>query len=143
MTKQLSRPSGDPPPTQATLPDGTVLDLVPLAAEVTDRYAQAFPDEDERYSAEWRAWSDHDNQHVLWWAINTHDGTVDLWAEISWLARVLEARDFPLDRLVLSLQLVADVLRERAGATADSAAAELRAVAARVASTPTFLVQER
>ncbi len=139
MRKQLSRPGGHPPPTKATLADGTVLELESLAAEVTARYAQAFPDEDERYSVEWRAWSNHDNQYVLSWAINTCNGTVELWAEISWLAHVLEARGFPLSRLARSLQIAADVLAERAGAPTHAPVRELRAVAERVASTPTFL----
>ena len=57
MSKQLSRPSGAPAPKSAELADGTVLDLEDLAAEVTERYALAYPDEDDRYSKEWRDWS--------------------------------------------------------------------------------------
>ncbi len=132
MTKHLARPSGAPPPAEATLPDGSRLVLPPVAAEITERYAQTFPDEDDRYSPEWRDWSTHDNQHVLRWALDAQRGLVDLWAQIAWLARILEARDFPLDRLARSLELAADVLAERAGTTAAPAAAELRAAAARL-----------
>ena len=139
MSKRLSRPSGAPPPAQATLADGAVRDLEPLAVEVTERYAQAFPDEDERYTREWRAWSNHDNQYVLWWALSDHAGTVDLWSQIAWLAGILEARGFPLDRLARNLQLTADVLGERVGGIADPAVHALRAAGERVASTPTFL----
>ena len=132
MTRRLARPSGTPPPAEAELGDGSRVALAPLAAEITERYAHAFPDEDERYSAEWREWSTHDNQHVLRWAIDAQHGLVDLWEQIAWLARVLAARDFPLDRLARSLELVADVLDERAGAEAAGAVAELRLAAATV-----------
>jgi hypothetical protein len=49
------------------------------------------------------------------------------------LARVLEARDYPLDRLARSLELGGDVLDERVGAATAEAAKELRAVAVKVA----------
>lgn len=139
MTKPLTRPSGAAPPAEAHFDDGTVLVLAPLASEVTERYAQAFPDEDERYSAEWREWSDHDNRYVIRWAIDDQRGLVDLWQQIAWLGRILEARGFPLDRLARSLELVADVLDERAGLAADGAVTALRAAGARVASAPTLL----
>ncbi|HVF77475.1 MAG TPA: hypothetical protein VNA28_04180 [Solirubrobacteraceae bacterium] len=109
-----------------------MLALAPLAAEITERYAQAFPDEQERYTPEWRQWCTHDNQHVLGWAIDAERGLVDLWQQISWLARVLAARDYPLDRLARSLELAADVLHERVGTDAARAVPELRAAAAKV-----------
>ncbi|MEA2126577.1 MAG: hypothetical protein QOI80_3359 [Solirubrobacteraceae bacterium] len=133
MTKPLDRPGGAPPPSQATLPDGSALALVPLASEITDRYAHAFPDEQDRYTPEWREWCTHDNQHVLAWALDAQAGLTDLWEQISWLARVLEARDYPLDRLARSLELGGDVLDERVGAATAEAAKELRAVAVKVA----------
>jgi hypothetical protein len=138
VTKKLSRPSGDPAPTTAELADGTVAELRALAAETTERYAQAFPDEDDRYSPEWRAWATHDNQHVLWWALNAGDG-VDFWAEVSWLARILESRGFPLDRLAASLNLAAEVLIEHFGDIARAPVRELRHAAAEVISTKSFL----
>jgi len=132
VTKRLARPSGAPPPAEAELGDGSRLALASLAEEITERYAQAFPDEDERYSPEWREWSTHDNQHVLRWALDAQRGLVDLWEQVAWLARVLAARDFPLDRLARSLELVADVLDECADLQATGAVTELRAAAARV-----------
>jgi hypothetical protein len=132
MTKQLRRPSGEPPPTEAVARDGTAVALEPLAAEVTERYARAFPDEFDRYGPEWRAWCMHDNQHVLRWALDAQRGLADLPGQIAWLARLLDARGYPLARLARNLDLTADVLAESAGgAVADAAAAELRAIGAR------------
>lgn len=139
MTKLLARPGGAPPPAEATLADGTTLRLEPVAADITDRYARAFPDEDDRYSPEWREWSTHDNQHVLRWAIDAQRGLADLTAQITWLARVLEARGFPLDRLSRNLELTADALGEHAGAAGSQAAAELRTAAGFVAAADSFL----
>jgi hypothetical protein len=41
-------PSGMPPPTSATL-DGAVIELMPLAEVVADRYFDEFPEDLERY----------------------------------------------------------------------------------------------
>ena len=38
---------------------------------------------------------------------------LDLEAQLAWLARVLEARDFPPARLARGLELLADVVRSR------------------------------
>jgi hypothetical protein len=129
LTKPLGRPSGAPPPTEAALIDGSALALLPLAAEITERYA----DEDERYTPRWREWCTHDNQYVLRWAIDDQRGLADLWQQVSWLARVLDARGYPLDRLARSLELGADVLDERAGPAAAAAVNELRVAAAKLA----------
>jgi hypothetical protein len=134
LTKRLDRPSGAPPPAEAALADGSALVLLPLAAEITERYAQAFPDEDARYTPEWRDWCTHDNQHILRWAIDAERGLADLWQQISWLARVLDARGYPLERLARSLQLGADVLHQRVGVLTAGAAKELRAAAAKLAT---------
>jgi hypothetical protein len=133
LTKPLGRPSGAPPPTEAALIDGSALALLPLAAEITERYAQAFPDEDERYTPRWREWCTHDNQYVLRWAIDDQRGLADLWQQVSWLARVLDARGYPLDRLARSLELGADVLDERVGPAAAAAVNVLRGAAAKLA----------
>lgn len=119
-------PSGAPAPEQA---DG--IKLVPLAEEVTERYAVEFPDEDERYEPEvWRAWCVHDSRYLLQWAILDVAGTTDLAQQVGWLARILGARDFPLDRLARTLELCGDVLAEEHGR--DDVAERLRAVAATV-----------
>jgi len=112
---------------------GSVVALPALAARTTDRYAQAFPDEQERYTPEWREWCTHDNQHVLRWALDAQRGLIDLWEQIAWLAGVLAARDYPLDRLAISLELGAEVLDEQLGAGAAGAAQEPRGAAGNLA----------
>jgi hypothetical protein len=89
------------------------LDLRAMAAEVTERYGHEFPDEDERYEPKvWRAWCRHDTQYLLMWAYLDAQSTARLDDQVGWLARVLGARDFPLDRLARTLELTADVAAE-------------------------------
>ena len=118
-------PSGAAPPDEAG-----GLDLRELAQRVTDRYGAEFPDEDERYDPKvWRAWCRHDTQYLLQWAVLDVEGTTSLERQVAWLAGVLEARDFPVDRLARTLELAAD----EAGAAARADVAErLRDAAAGV-----------
>jgi hypothetical protein len=103
-------PSGAPPPDQAILSGGDEpIQLVPLAEEICRRYRDEFDDEAERYGDTGMAWCVHDNQHILNWAVGARNGYVDLQRELAWLARVLEARDFPLDRLARNLEIAAAV----------------------------------
>ena len=119
-------PGGAPAPEEAG-----GLDLRALGDQVTKRYGEEFPDEDERYEpAIWRAWCRHDAQYLMQWAILDGAGAVDLGEQVAWLARVLEAREFPLDRLARTLELCADAL---AAEGADVAAGRLRDVAGGVA----------
>jgi len=120
---------GTPPPDTATLPNGEVLFLAPLAHEVCRRYLLEFPDDAERYGAEAaRAWCVHDTQYLLAWAaMDAADGGGHLARNLEWLARVLAARDFPLDRLVRDLELAADVVAEAHGDAAAAVAERLRA----------------
>jgi hypothetical protein len=123
--RRVAPPSGAPAPEQAA-----GLDLRALAERVTDRYGRAYPDEDERYEpAVWRAWCRHDAQYLLQWALLDADGAVDLREQVGWLARVLHARDFPLDRLARTLELCAD---ELAAHGRDDAAQRLRDAAGTV-----------
>jgi hypothetical protein len=109
-------PSGAPPPAQAILVGGSApIDLVALAQEICDRYRAEFPDERERYGDAGMKWCVHDNQHILNWTVGARNGYVDLQRELDWLAGVLEAREFPLDRLVRNLELAAEVVTERLG----------------------------
>ena len=98
------------PPTGAAPPEEAGgLDLRELAQRVTDRYALEFPDEDERYEpAVWRAWCRHDAQYLLQWAVLDVERTTSLDRQVAWLAGVLDARGFPLDRLARTLELCAD-----------------------------------
>jgi hypothetical protein len=104
--RRVAPPAGAPPPETA---DG--LDLRVLAERVTDLYGGEYPDEDERYDrAVWRAWCRHDAQYLLQWAVLEGSELLSLSEQVAWLASVLAARDFPLDRLARTLELCADVV---------------------------------
>lgn len=97
-------PSGAAPPEEAA-----GLDLRVMAGRVTDRYGAEFPDEDERYDpAVWRAWCRHDTQYLLQWAVLDVEQTTSLDTQVAWLAGILDARGFPLDRLARTLELAGD-----------------------------------
>jgi hypothetical protein len=120
--RRTAPPSGAAPPEEAG-----GLDLRALAERVTDRYGAEFPDEDERYEpAIWRAWCRHDTQYLLQWAVLDLEGSTSLDRQVAWLAGILEARDFPLDRLARTLELAGD---EAEGASRADVAARLREVA--------------
>ena len=106
-------PGGTPPPDRAVLVGADEpIELVPLAREICRRYRDEFPDEQQRYGDAGMAWCVHDNQHILNWAVGARNGYTELHHELAWLARVLEARDFPLDRLARNLEIAADVASE-------------------------------
>ena len=131
MTQRTAPPSGWPPPDEAQL-DGAVVALGPLCEEIADRYFQRFPTDLDRYGHDVaRAWEIHDTKHVLSWAMGAKEGHVDLDAQVSWLARVLEARNFPLDHLACNLELAANVVDERVDRGID-VARRLRKAAATV-----------
>ena len=91
------------------------LDLVALAQVICDRYRLEFPDERERYGEAGNAWCVHDNQHILNWAAESVNGDLDIRQEVAWLATVLEARDFPTDRLARDLDIGAEVVISQIG----------------------------
>ena len=101
-------PGGMTPPARAALA-GREIDLVAHAREICSRYRAEYPDEQERYGDAGMAWCLHDNQHILNWAVGARNGLVDMERELAWLARVLAARDFPLDRLARDLEIAAEV----------------------------------
>jgi hypothetical protein len=131
-------PSGQPPPIRAEMADGTAVDLAALAAEVCARYRGEYPDEEERYGEAGHLWCLHDNQHLLNWAVLDTLGYVVMDEQVAWLAKVLEAREFPLDRLARDLDIAAEVLGERVPGS-DAVGAALTRAAAMVRSRPTFL----
>jgi hypothetical protein len=94
------------------LDGGELLDLRVLAEEICSRYRAEFPDEQERYGDAGVAWCVHDNQHILNWAVTAANGLGGFERQVDWLAGVLEARDFPLDRLARDLEIAAAVLEE-------------------------------
>lgn len=110
---RLAPPSGSAPPANATLRPGERIELVPLAEEITRRYFEEFPDDLERYGHAARDWCVHDNRYILAWAVGDLAGYPMLAKQVDWLARVLGARDYPLERLARSLELASDVLAER------------------------------
>jgi HEAT repeat protein len=118
--------------------DGTAVDLAALAAEVCARYRAEYPDEEERYGEAGHLWCLHDNQHLLNWAVLDTLGYVVIDEQVAWLAKVLEAREFPLDRLARDLDIAAEVLGERVPGS-DAVGAALTRAAAMVRSRETFL----
>ena len=126
----LRPPSGGmAPPQAAALPDGTQLDLLPLAREVTAAHLARHPEELERYGPAVRDWCTHDNQHLLNWAALDVAGKVDFDAQLSWLAGVLSARGYPLENLADNLRAAAGVLERRDGEAAQAVAGRLTAAA--------------
>jgi hypothetical protein len=138
VSGRTAPPSGWPPPETAEL--GTLtLDLGPLAAVVADRYFDAHPEDLERYGPEVaRAWELHDTRYLLSWAIGDVEGRVDLDRQVAWLARILEAREFPLEHLAGNLDLAGDVVGESVEG-GRPVAERLHAAAGLVRRTPTFL----
>ena len=105
-------PSGAPPPATAELRDGGTVDLRALAERICARYRAEFPDEQERYGDAGMAWCVHDNQYLVNWAVIEASGYGGFERQLAWLAGILEARDFPLERLARDLEIAADVLEE-------------------------------
>jgi hypothetical protein len=138
--RRLQPPGGEPPPASVPLGSGEPLDLASLAEDICRSYQREFPDEQEQYGDAGTAWCVHDNQYLLFWAAEAADGYLDMRREVSWLASVLEARDFPLDRLARDLEIGAQVVRERLLAEqAEPLAAVLLDAAGYVRSRDTFL----
>jgi hypothetical protein len=132
-------PGGAPPPAHAFTHDDTPIDLLPLAQEICARYRHEFPDEEERYGPAGMEWCLHDNQYLLAWAIqDTRDATVVLSEQATWLAAVLNARDFPIARLARDLEIAAEVLRTSPvlGDLAQAVSENLAASATTVAELP-------
>jgi hypothetical protein len=130
-----------PPPERATGPGGRRLDLVEIARKACIAYHHEFPDERERYGPAGVQWCRHDSQHLLNWAVLSLTQGVDYERELSWLARVLEARDFALPRLARCLELLAQTTRESAP---DGPQVEecLRRGAAFISSRESFLAED-
>jgi hypothetical protein len=143
VTGRLSPPAGgeEAPRESAPLgPNGPVLDLRVLAIEACARYRREFPDEQGRYGDAGNQWCAHDIQHVLNWGVDAVNGDLDIGHEISWLASVLEARGFPIERLARGLDLAADVVVEQVdGSPGSSLAVVLTDTAAFVRGHGSFL----
>lgn len=103
-------PPEDDAPRAASLGNAGPINLLALAEKICHRYRDEFPDEKERYGVNGYAWCVHDNQHLLNWGAQSVNGFFDVKQEVSWLANVLEARGFPVDRLARNLDIGAEVV---------------------------------
>ena len=116
------------PPTTARLPDGSAVELRPLAQRITEAHLSRHPEDVERYGADLaREWGVHDNQHLLEWAI----GDIDLLQQVAWLGRVLGARGYPVANLADNLMTGADIVAGEIPGDAGRATAERMRAAAR------------
>ena len=124
MPREVRAPSGGtPPPATATLEDGEVLHLAPLAHEISRRFLHEHPDEEARYGEAAYAWCVHDNQWLLGWA--TEDlaiGERHLAKNVQWLAGLLRARGYPFERLARDLEIAAEVVGDETEARGKLAA---------------------
>jgi hypothetical protein len=127
-----------PPPEAVTGPLGEELDLMAIARETCASYDAEFPDERERYGPAGADWCRHDCQHLLNWAVLSLTEALDFEAQLAWLARVLEARDFPIPRLARCLEMLAQAVRDTVPGEPE-VAARLDAGAEFVASRASFL----
>jgi len=137
-SRRVAPPSGAAAPLEIEASDGSTVDLRSLAKQVCARYRAEFPDEEERYGDAGMEWCRHDNQHLINWAALDTREYVSLDENVAWLAKVLEAREFPLDRLARDLDIAAAVVGERVPA-GEAVARALTGAAAMVRSRPTFL----
>lgn len=94
------------------LPDGRSVALEPLAREIAARFHREYPDELERDGVAAEEWCIHDNKYLLAWAVGSLTLPKSFEPNILWLAGVLAARDYPVERLSRDLELAADVVRE-------------------------------
>jgi hypothetical protein len=124
--RRVAPPGGMAAPSQAHLDDGTPVDLEPLARRITERHLQRHPEDIARYGDEMaRTWCTHDNQHLLGWAI----ADVDLNGQLAWLARVLDARGYPVANLADNVVTGAEVMGEMGTPAARAVAERMRAAA--------------
>ena len=105
-------PSGGAPPESATLPDGSTLELAPVAREIARRHRLEFPDEAERYGDRGLEWCAYDNQWLLSWDVIAAIGWEDFDRQLHWLAGILESRGYPVDRLARDLEIAVQVTAE-------------------------------
>lgn len=103
-------PSGGAAPEAAEIPGGRRLELAPPAREIARRHRDEYPDEEERYGDRGLEWCAYDNQWILAWAAAGAAGFEDLDRQIAWLAGILDARGYPIERLVRDLEIAAEVV---------------------------------
>jgi hypothetical protein len=90
------------------------------------------------YGPEGQAWCDHDSRYLLAWGLeDARAQTVDCVAQVQWLARVLTARRFPIQRLARHVELTAEVLRTSELGDFGERAGERMSEASRSLASPT------
>ena len=100
------------PPLTATLPDGVVVELRPLAREIADRHLRRHAEDLERYGDAAHEWCIHDNQHLVNWAVLDLGHALSFQEQVGWLANVLGSRGYPLTNLADNLDTAADATRQ-------------------------------
>lgn len=125
MTAPHPPAGGTAPPGFETIA-GSSVPLAPLAVEICARYRAEFGDEEGRYGDAGAAWCVHDVQWLLSWAALEERLPGTFAGQLEWLAGVLAARGFPLERLARCLELAAAVVGERLGDGAGACAERLR-----------------
>ena len=104
-------PGGATPPELFELSGGERVDLGRLSRILSDLYFARYPEPDEEKAAIERAWCEHDSRYILAWALeDARAQTVDCVEQVRWLGRVLEARGFPVERLIVHLELASSML---------------------------------
>lgn len=83
--------------------------MLELAESVCAEYYALYPDTDERYGGRGRAYCAHDNAYLAAWITRAVElgSPATLARDVQWLADLLAARGFPMDRFVQNLELVA------------------------------------
>lgn len=132
--RQLRPPQGGtPPPDTAELPAGTTLFLAPLAHEIARRYFEEFPDDVDRYGDTGFAWCVHDTQYLLsWLAQDARHGGGIFESQLVWLADLVAARAYPVERLERHLELVGEVLEAEPAGDAAALVERARGAKARL-----------
>jgi hypothetical protein len=112
-------------------------EMLGLAASVCAEYYRLYPDTDERYGGRGRAYCSHDNAYLAAWIINAValGSPAILARDVQWLADLLAARDFPMDRFVRNLELVAAAVAANGLAPAPAVEAIVRPVADAIVGT--------
>jgi hypothetical protein len=86
--------------------------MLDLAESVCAEYYRLYPDTDERYGGRGRAYCAHDNAYLAAWIVNAVElrSPATFARDVQWLADLLAARGFPMERFASNLELVADAV---------------------------------
>jgi hypothetical protein len=99
--------------------DGALLHLTPLAHQIATRLRAEFPDEEAEYGDAGLEWCVHDNRWLLGWAAEAEElGQHHFDDNVRWLAGLLAARNYPLERLARDLEIAADLTGDHAALSA-------------------------